>query len=266
MAQTFGLLALFANAITSLTASVNHDSGMNDGVAEVNSTTNPLLDIVGRLGFGALALGVANLGLIVLYFVYDLSAYQLVFVFWCECLWVGLFSAVKLIAASAFGDPYENRWATVTPGAAIFTSILVIGFTSGTFFSLLGVLLIVILAAPEWFPHTSKADEPMALIGVGLGVSFLFLIGHGLSFIVNFLGRREFATARVMDLVTLPFKRCLALLAVTVISLAAVASIPNLASTGLFAALVLTLKLIWDVWLHLAERRSLAGTDGRDTR
>ena len=234
---------------------------MANGVAETNPTTNLLLDIVGRLGFGALALGVANLGLIVLYFVYELSAYQLVFVFWCECLWVGLFSAVKLIAASAFGDPYENRWAHVTPAAAVFTSILVIGFSSGTFFSLLGVLLLVILAAPEWFAHTSRADDPMSLIGVGLGVSFLFLIGHGLSFIVNFLGRREFETARAFALVTLPFKRCFALLVVTVISLVAVAALPSLASTGLFAAIVLTLKLVWDIWLHLAERRSLAKVD-----
>ena len=47
----------------------------------------------------------ANASLLVVYVLYDATLYQLVLVYWCECLWIGIFSALKLIIASRFGSP-----------------------------------------------------------------------------------------------------------------------------------------------------------------
>ena len=216
------------------------------------------LPVAGRIGIGALSLVVANAGLLYLFLVYDVTLFQLVLVYWCECLWIGLFSAAKLIAASIFGDPYGSRWASVSPGAGVFLSILVIWFAGGAFLSFVGLLLMMILWANDALPLASDGDKMMNHIGLVFGASFLLMIGHGISFVVNFLVLGEFRTARVVSLVALPFKRCAALLVAIIVAFIAVASIPALASTTGFAAVLIGFKLLWDIRLHLKERRTFA--------
>lgn len=216
------------------------------------------LPVVGSLGFSALSLITANVGLLILYFAYELSPFQLVFVFWCECLWVGLYSALKLITASVIGSPYDNSWTSVSRGAAAFLSIIVIALTGGAFFSLLGMTLMMFFAAVETLPQSSGADDGLEVFTVGLGVSVLFLASHSISFVINFLVLGEFRRARVLDLAVLPFKRCLALLVAMIASFAAIALVPKLASTAGFAAVVIVLKLAWDLRLHMKERSTFA--------
>ena len=216
------------------------------------------LPTLAGIGLGVLSLVAANAGLILLYFVFQLTFFQLVLAFWCECLWIGIFSAAKLFFASLFGHPYENRWASFSRGGAMLTSIIVIGLVSGTFFSLLGLLLLLVLGASDQLQQSSSGDEPVALIGVGLGVSFLFLVSHAISFLFHFLIQGEFRRARAGELIMLPFRRCLSLFAVIVLSFAVVLLLPQLATTAGFGALLICFKLLWDIRLHLTERRAFA--------
>lgn len=209
-------------------------------------------------GLGAISLVSANVGLLVLYFVYDLSLFQLVLVYWWECLWIGLFSALKLIVASVIGNPYENRWATVSRGAAVVTSIVVIGFVSTTFFTLLGFVGMAILWAYDALGAANGDADALDNISVIIGSSLLFLAGHGISFVANFLVLGEFKHAHVGTLMALPFKRCLAIGVMVVISFLIIIFIPQLASTAAFAAIVIALKLGWDIWLHYRERDRFA--------
>jgi hypothetical protein len=103
----------------------------------------------GRLGMSANGLLVANAGVLYIYLAYGLTTLQLVLVFWCECVWIGVFSALKLVTASVIGNPYGNRWADVSIGAALFFSAFVIFLASSSFFSLVGVTLIAILFAND---------------------------------------------------------------------------------------------------------------------
>lgn len=214
------------------------------------------LTTMGRLSFSMLSLVAANAGLLVFYFVYELSLFQLVLVFWCECLWVGLFSALKLVTASLFGEPYENRWIGMSRGAALFTSILVIGFSSGIFFSLLALGLVGIIGVTEILPQSTAVDHGLELVRVGLGLSILFLMSHTISFVVNFLAFGEFKAARVTELVVLPFMRCLSLLVAMLLGCAVAVFVPRLASTTGFGAVVILMKLVFDLHLHLKERRA----------
>lgn len=214
------------------------------------------LPLVGRLGLGALGLIVANGGVLILFFIHNVTLFQLVLVYWCECAWIGIFSAIKLIVASMFGDPYENRWADVSRGASVFTSLFVIVFSSSAFFSLLGFVLFAILFANDSLMLSSPGDDMYNHIGLVLGTSFLLMTAHALSLIANFLILGEFRTARVGTLVALPFKRCLALLFTILISIVFVAVVPRFASTTGFAVVVIFLKLLWDLRLHLGERRA----------
>lgn len=211
-----------------------------------------------KLGLGALSLITANAGLLLLYFVYDLSLFQLVLVYWWECLWIGLFSALKLIVASIIGDPYENRWATVSRGAAFLTSIVVIGFVSTAFFSVLGVVGIGIMWAYDQFEAPIESLQGFDNITIIIGTSLLFLAGHGISFIANFLVLGEFRHARVASLVALPFKRCLAVGVLVFASITIILFLPQLASKTAFATIVIVLKLAWDMLLHHRERARFA--------
>jgi hypothetical protein len=186
----------------------------------------------------------------VLYFVHDVTLFQLVLVYWCECAWIGLFSALKLITASMIGDPYRNRVAEVSGGAGLFMSLFVIGFSSTAFFALLGMILMGILMANDALALSNPGDDMMNHIGLVLGASLLLAASHAISFVANFLVMGEYKIARVGTLVALPFKRSLALLVTIALSIAFVATVPALASTSAFAVVVIVLKTLWDGWLH----------------
>lgn len=208
-----------------------------------------------RLSISAISLIVANAGVLSIYFIYDVSLFQLVLIYWCECLWIGVFSAVKLIIASLVGDPYENRWADVSPGSALLLSIIVIVFSSGAFFSLLGITLMSILFANDALQLSTASDQLHNHIGLVLGASLLLLASHGISLFANFLMLGEYKRAKAGMLVTLPFKRCAALFLMILVSIVVVALVPAFANTFAFAGVIIFLKVLWDLGLHAIERR-----------
>jgi hypothetical protein len=172
-----------------------------------------------------------------------------------------VFSAIKLIVASLLGNPYENRSTEFSTGASVFSSLLVIMFTSSAFITLLGMSLMAILFANKELMLSDPGDDIMNHISLVLGTSFLLMTAHALSFVTNFLILGEFRTAKVGVLVALPFKRSLALLFTILISLACVALLPRFSSTAAFAVLVIFLKSLWDLWLHYSERRDFRFDD-----
>ncbi len=91
-----------------------------------------------------------------------------------------------------------------------------------------------------------------------LKFSLIFFIGHGLSFVINFLLLGEYRDARFSDLLMLPFKRALALLFAIVASLTATQLMPGVATDTLFAAFLIVLKLVWDYFLHRRERHTFS--------
>ena len=211
-----------------------------------------------RFSISAISLVIANAGVLSIFLIYDVSLFQLVLVYWCECLWIGVFSAIKLIVASLVGDPYENRWAHVSPGSALFLSIIVIVSSSGAFFSLLGITLMSILFANDALQLSTASDQMHQHIGLVLGASLLLLASHGISLVANFLLLGEYKLARVGMLVALPFKRCAALFLMILISIVFVALVPAFANTFAFAAVIIVLKVFWDLGLHAIERRDFA--------
>lgn len=219
---------------------------------------DPRWRFVSELGLGALSLLVANAVVVFCYFMYDMTVFQLVMVYWCECLWIGIASALKLIVASLIGDPYENRWVSFSPGARVLLSIGVIFFASSSFFFVLGMTLMLILMANDSLALSNPHDDALNHIGLVFGVSFFLLVGHALSFVVNFLFRGEFRAAKVGTLIALPYKRSLALLTVIALSVGFVMFTPGFASTTAFAIVVLLLKAFWDIALHASERKSFA--------
>ena len=209
-----------------------------------------------RMSLSVATLVLANLAFLVLYFVFDLTLFQLAAVYWWECLWIGVFSGLKLITASWLGDPYENRWVEFSPGAAVVTSILAIVLVAGHFMAVFAILGFAILFVFHALTGMEQADLMHEALGPVIGSSLLFLAGHGLSFVANFLVGKEYRTARAITLLTLPFTRCIALIAAVAVAFLVAYLLPGFASTGGFVTILVLLKLSWDYLLHKRERRA----------
>lgn len=208
----------------------------------------------------ALSLFAANAGMLFLYFALDLTLFEVVVVYWFEALWVGLFSGLKLLTASLFGNPYDNRWVEMSWGSSLFFSLFAIFKSAGVFLAILVFAGLALIVAHEELTGVSGDDFVREQGALLLKCSLLFLIGHGLSFIVNFLIRGEFRHARAGTLLWLPFKRGLALFVTIVAALTAMQTWPGILTYTTFALLLIVVKLAWDYFLHTRERRAFAAS------
>ncbi len=213
---------------------------------------------IGVSSFAAISLLAANAGLLLLYVALDLTLFQLVFVYWWEALWIGLFSGLKLLTASLFGDPYRNRWVGFSKGASFFMSLFAIMKASTAFLLLILFTGVALVTAQQELTGTDGSDFVREHLGVILKCSLIFLAGHGLSFIVNFLVLGEFREARFGTLLWLPFKRSLALFVAIIASLTAIQAFPGILDDTSYAAFLITVKLAWDYFLHRRERLSFS--------
>ena len=162
---------------------------------------------IGARGFAALSLFAANTGMLFLYFAFDLSLFEVVVVYWFEALWIGLYSGLKLLTAALFGDPFENRWVDVDPFSALLLSLYAIAKAGFAFLFLIVITGIALVVANEGLTGTPGNDFVAEQGQLLLQCSLLFVVGHGLSFIINFVVLGEFRHARFGTLLWLPFKR-----------------------------------------------------------
>lgn len=205
----------------------------------------------------ALALLAANAGMLFLYFALDLTLFEVIVVYWFEALWIGLFSALKLLTASLFGNPYDNRWIDVSPGSRFLLSLIALVKSAGLFFTILVFTGLALAVANEELTGTSSDELLRSQVPLLFNCSLLFLAGHALSFLVNFLMLGEFRHARAAALLWLPFKRTIALFVTIVAALTAIQAWPGVLGATSFAALLIGIKLAWDWRLHRRERRAL---------
>ena len=228
--------------------------GASDTVADrIGATQRP-----GPGLFVGLSLLGANVGMLFLYFALDLTLFEVVVVYWFEALWVGLFSGLKLLTASLFGSPYENRWVDVSPGAGFLISLFAIAKSGGAFLFLIVITFVALVVAQEGLTGIDGDDFVEAQLRLLLKCSLIFAAGHGLSFVINFLVLGEFRRARFATLLWLPFKRALALFITIVAALTALQQWPGVLTYTSFAAILICVKLSWDLFLHWRERRSFA--------
>ena len=205
-----------------------------------------------------LTLLVVNATFLVMFLVYDLTLFQVAAVYWWECLWIGIFSALKLIVASIIADPYENRWVDFTAGGRVLASLVAIFFVSAEFLGLFFILGVVITFVFHGLTGIDQGELMRSALGPVIGSSILFLIGHSVSFVVNFLVGGEYRNARASTLLALPFKRCMALIAAIIAAFTGAWLLPGFANTIGFVILLIVFKLAWDYALHLGERRAFA--------
>ncbi|MEP6883075.1 MAG: DUF6498-containing protein [Dokdonella sp.] len=193
---------------------------------------------------------VANAVVFIIALVNDLSLIEILMVYCCEAVWIGVFGALRLIVASILGDPYRNRWAELDRGSSLLASIAIIVTASSSYLWIPGVAFGAVLYAEHLLNGSGADIDDLRHLWLVVGTSFVFFGSHALSFLAGFLGLGEFRRARVGDLVLFPFKRSLALLVSMLAGLAVIVLLPAMASAQVFALSVIALKLLLDLRLY----------------
>jgi hypothetical protein len=85
-----------------------------------------------------------------------------------------------------------------------------------------------------------------------------FFVSHGVSFVVNFLGGKEYEGRDARDLVIEPYRRVGPMLVMTLLAAFIVSAIGNV---GPLLLIVVAIKLAADVAAHLSEHRRATGRD-----
>ncbi len=212
----------------------------------------------------ALALLAANLVLVALALKDQWGFLQVLYVCWCEAMIVGAYNLLKMIVVILFGSPFGGTFRNISfenRMALGFVSLLGIGFFIVKFagFALATGFLLMLL--PSWlgqletghprhsftFDGFEQATEGLPIILLGL------VISHGVSFIFNFLGRREYQRTNIVVLLFWPYARMA--LVIVVLSIAGViaALAPPLGRTTVFALGVVCLKIAADLASHAIE-------------
>jgi len=230
-----------------------------------NDVSNPFA----RLSL--LALVVANALVAVQALRWEWGYYQVFLVYWFEALILGGFNALRMLVVGFFGNRPFGAWASqnvsVSIGARTFLTLLGTGFFAIKFcaFALVTGFWIAIL--PAYLDQSRRLPSDSVLEGlrnaredIGFAVAVL-AASHGISFLLNFLAKREFATQSILGLLFWPYLRMGLALAVVVGGLFVVKLNPALASARTLVVVLMMLKTLADAWSHRWEHRRARSVD-----
>jgi hypothetical protein len=216
------------------------------------------------------ALVVANLFVVLQMLRHEWGFYEVMLVFWAEVFILGGYNVLRMIVVGVFGaEPLgagAARW--VDLGSAlnrlVFTAIGVIFFVAkfGGFALAVGLFVLLLPDLLELDAEGSPTTWHGALRSAGpgfLAAAGAFGLSHGVSFVRNFLGGREFDRINVVGLVFWPYARMALVGATLLLGVAIVRLLPGVGRHALFAAVVVLVKLGADAVSHVAEHRWLAG-------
>jgi hypothetical protein len=231
-----------------------------------NAPEGPTSRLPSRVGLAALI--AANLIIALQALHASWGYHQLLLVFWCEALVIGGYNVLRLVVVGLFGSQPFGAWlgqrVGFTLGARLLGTLLAACFFVFKFAAIALTTGFWIVLLPAYFDGAeSRAGavvlealseaRPGVMIAVGLLVA-----SHGISFVWNFLWKREFARQSVVGLIFWPYARMALVLAVVIGGLFYVKLNPGLESSRVMIVLFFFFKTTADAVAHLWEHRRLA--------
>ncbi|QOC23179.1 hypothetical protein IC757_03205 [Wenzhouxiangella sp. AB-CW3] len=162
------------------------------------------------------------------------SVYEIVLLFWAENLVVGMYAMARMVTLYRRNGDRRN--------------LLLIPFFCFHFgmFTLVHLVFVISMFRPE--DHVSGGT------GMSLWIPFLaLLISHGASYVMNFIGKREYRGMDGEEVMMAPYKRVV-ILHVTILVGGFLVS--ALGQPAIALALLVGLKIFIDVVAHAREHRS----------
>lgn len=183
---------------------------------------------------------------------------------WWETVIIGFYNVGRILIVCLFGDPLGKKIGFANAGARLVFALIVAGFFAVKFGGFALGLGLFVMLTPAAFAtggthdlHAAvEAAQPVA--GMVLPVVAVLFVSHGISFVQNFIRRREYRQSGILMLLFWPYARLALMLPVVLLGFAATRMIPALARTTLFTAAVILLKLFVDYATHRIEHRRSA--------
>ncbi|WP_019591862.1 DUF6498-containing protein [Thioalkalivibrio sp. ALE20] len=171
---------------------------------------------------------------------FDWTVYEVLLLFWAENLVIGLFTVTRFVTLARRKG--ENRAWFMAP---FFL------FHYGMFTMVHGIFVVTMFR-----PDDHAASD------FGLMIPFLaLLLSHGTSYVLNFIGRREYESVTANEVMVAPYKR-IVVLHVTI--LAGGGLVTYLGSPMAALALLVVLKTAIDVFTHVREHRRKRAAERRE--
>ncbi len=219
--------------------------------------------LMGDLGPGgylsATLLVFVNLGIAACVVLRWFSFIEMLWLYWAEVVIIGVLNIPKMLVAAVFGDHLEKIKGRNDSGEGTAFLLLMLLFYAAAF-AICMLLFAAIMFLPELVDVPGGLGVPFLGGSLDLGIRIQIAlaalgVSHGVSFVVNFLYRREFSRSSLQSLTIQPFLRAVAIILVIVLASIVVSAMPGLSKTMTFTILVIGLKIAVDFYAHLAERR-----------
>jgi hypothetical protein len=217
--------------------------------------------VTSRLGLVALV--AANLAVALITSLRGWGYYEALLVFWFEAVVLGGYNVLRLLVVGFAGERPLGDWMArhveVGPGARIFftlvgTLFFIVKF--GGFALVVGIFAIALPASFAGSGDSGGASAFRAFTGAAPGVAIavgLLVASHGVSFVRNFLGKREYARLDVLTLIVLPYVRMSAVALVLGLGLLVAQLFPGARGATAFAVVMVLVKTAADAAAHEAE-------------
>ena len=212
----------------------------------------------------ATALIAANLVVAAVTLLRGWGYYEIIIVYWCEAIIIGGYNMARMVVLALAGEPFGKWIDAGGVGNRLILLVFVLGFFVAKFggFALGMGLLVAMVPAFLGQAHDAGAREiwhGLRAVGGGVAIAAAVLfVSHGISFVMNYLVRREYENTNLLVLLFWPYVRMSLVVAVLAAGLVAAALFPALDTSTTFGVVIVLVKLAADLLMHRIEHAWLA--------
>jgi len=204
-----------------------------------------------KLEISTTSLIVTNLFLMTMAIIYKWTIYDQIMVFWCENLVIGFYTLIKLpMCRDVLPENREHFPVKPKHIKFIISPFFLIVFLM---FCAMHLAMIHMLFYDDVESYANAHEQnyfPQVNWNVVLISIAALFVNHGISFIINFLGKKEYLTYRMDQMLILPYKRVMLVhLIVMVFGLL-------LNSAGRASIIGIVLFFLAKIWIDIRRHRA----------
>lgn len=189
--------------------------------------------------------------------------YEIIIVYWCEAVIIGGYNFARMCMVGLAGRPF-GKSIDMDLGSRLFLVVVVLGFFVVKFGGFALTLGLLVAAVPAFLQHAPDAAgheiwKGLRAVGGGVAIAVAVLfVSHGISFVMNFLLRREYENANLLVLLFWPYVRMSLVMLALAAGLIAAKLFSALDTSTAFGIAVVLVKLAADLVMHVVEHAWLA--------
>lgn len=209
-----------------------------------------------------LALIVSNLALLAIALYYKLPLFDILLIYWSETVTISFFTFLKMVIVQFYkparinNSEINSNEAKIAGAVNVFSIFiklfLIVIFTVMMYvMSLLQLALIVGLFGTE--AMRQSIEFPVQEFSTFItGMSIIFF-SHAVSFIFNFIRKKEYTFLKARRIIWIPFRRILIL---TIVIISGALILLQIKSDSIYALIpYFLIKLLFDIYIDSVERK-----------